>query len=118
MAWLISLSLQVLVTVFFVYIPIDHSIEDTPSTLVTIIQAIGAVFLGLIAWKVIVNPSGKGALSTISDALRKAIQKKNTKCKLHDDSEWDRFDDEEKLAEVLHHVIKMYDAPRGQDNHS
>ena len=48
-AWLISVSLQVLLSVFFVYIPINNSIEDTcaPSMLLTIIQGIGAVFL---AW--------------------------------------------------------------------
>ena len=58
--WLVSLSFQILVTVFFVYIPINHSIEDTPSTLLTIIQGTGAVFLGLIAWKVIVDPRSRG----------------------------------------------------------
>ena len=56
--WFVCLSLQVLVTAFFVYIPINHSIEDTPSTLLTIIHSINAVFLGLIAWKVIVDPRG------------------------------------------------------------
>ena len=106
--WFVSLSLQVLITVFFVYIPINHSIEDTPSTLLTIIQGTGAVFLGLIAWKVIVDPRGNDApLSTISGALRKAIKKKNHKCELSNDQEWVGFNDEDKLAEVLHHVIKL-----------
>ena len=68
------------------------------------------MFLGLITWKIVVDPRGKGGhLSTISGALRKAIQKKN-KCELHSDSEWARFDNEKKLTEVLHHVIKIYDA--------
>ena len=105
--WLVSLSLQVLITVFFVYIPINHSIEDTPTKLLAIVQGIGAVFLGLIAWKVIVDPRGKGPLSTISGALRKAIKKKDPKRKLNNDPEWVGFDDEDKLAEVLHHVIKI-----------
>ena len=66
--WFVCLSLQVLVTAFFVYIPINHSIEDTPSSLLTIIHSINAVFLGLIAWKVIVDPrdnatSGEAAAS-------------------------------------------------------
>ena len=110
--WFVSLSLQVLITVFFVYIPINHSIEDTPSTLLTIIQGIGAVFLGLIAWKVIVDPRGKGPLSTISGALRTAIRmEQNHNCKLRKNQEWVGFDDEEKLAEVLHHVIKLHKPP-------
>ena len=112
--WFVSLSLQVLVTILFIYIPINHSIEDTPSTLLTIIQGIGAVFLGLIAWKVIVDPRSKGklgSLSIISGALRKAIKKKSPTCKLHGDSEWDGFNEEENLTEVLSHVIKISDAP-------
>ena len=113
--WLVSFSLQVLITVFFVYIPINHSIEDTPTKLLTIIQGIGAVFLGLIAWKVIVDPRGKGPLSTISGALRKAIKKKDPKRKLNNDPEWVGFDDEDKLAEVLHHVIKLTKPHRSQD---
>ena len=56
--WFVCISLQVLVTAFFVYIPINHSIEDTPSSLLTIIHSINAVFLGLIAWKVIADPRG------------------------------------------------------------
>ena len=61
--WLFSISLQILLTLFFVYIPINNSIEETPSTLFTIIQGVTVVFLGLIAWKVIVDPSGRGGNS-------------------------------------------------------
>ena len=67
--WLVSLSLQVLVTAFFVYIPINNSIEDTPSKLLTIIQGIIVLILGLIAALAL------GALAIISGALRKVIQK-------------------------------------------
>ena len=68
------------------------------------------MFLGLIAWKVIVDPRGKQEpLATISGALRKVIQKKDPKL-LHE-SKWDQFNDEEKLTEVLHHVIKISDEP-------
>ena len=126
-AWLFSISLQILLTLFFVYIPINNSIEETPSTLFTIIQGVTVVFLGLIAWKVIVDPSGEvGTLSIISGALQEAIQKKNPRCELHSDSEWNQLKDEQKLAEVLHHVIKINDAPAeppkpgnpSQSNHS
>ena len=43
--WFVCLSLQVLVTAFFVYIPINHSIEDTPSTLLTSYTALMPCFL-------------------------------------------------------------------------
>ena len=82
-------------------------IEETPSTLLTIIQGITVLFVGLIAWKVIVDPRGKGPLAIIIGALRKAIKKKDPNRGIKSDTEWVRFDDEEKLAEVLHHVIKI-----------
>ena len=114
-AWLLSISLQVLLTLFFVYIPVNNSIEETPSTLFTIIQGVTVVFLGLIAWKVIIDPSGEvGTLSIISSALREAIQRKNPRCELHSDSDWNQLKDEQKLAEVLHHVIKIKEAPPEQ----
>ena len=79
--WLVSLSLQVLVTVFFVYIPINNSIEDTPSKLLTIIQGIIVLILGLIAALAL------GALAIISGALRKVIQK-DFKHEQMGDPEW------------------------------
>ena len=121
--WFVSLSFQVLVIVFFVYIPINHSIEDAPSSLLTIIQGTGAVLLGLIAWKVVIDPRGNDAppqqkvetldLSIISGALRMAIKNNDPNHKLHSDSKWANFNDEEKLAEVLCHVIPL----QLQDNH-
>ena len=106
--WLVSLSLQVLITVFFVYIPINYSVEDTPSKLLTIIQGVVVLIVGLIAWKVIIDPRGKEPLAIISGALRKAIKRKGSERELKSGSDWVRLDDEEKLAEVFPHVIKMY----------
>ena len=76
-AAVVSLAFQILVTAFFVYIPINNSIEETPSTLLTIIQGvtvvfiihgISAVFLGLIAWKVIVDPRDNATQPTTAGA--------------------------------------------------
>ena len=94
------------VTAFFVYIPINYSIEDTSSKLLTIIQGVVVLIVGLIAWKVIVDPRGKEPLAIISGALRKLIEKKDSKREIKSD-QWVRFDDEEKLTEVLHHVIEL-----------
>ena len=66
--WFVSLAFQILVTAFFVYIPINHSIEGTPSTLLTILHGISAVFLGLIAWKVIVDPRDNTTQPTTAGA--------------------------------------------------
>ena len=105
--WLVSLSLQVLVTAFFVYIPINYSIEDTSSKLLTIIQGVVVLILGLIVWKVIVDPRGKEPLAIISGALHKVIKRKGSERELKSGSDWVGLDDEEKLAEVFTHVIKL-----------
>ena len=36
---------------------------------------------------------------------------KEPRCELHSDSDWNQLNDEQKLAKVLHHVIKINDAP-------
>ena len=79
--------MQVLITVFFVYIPINYSIEDTPSKLLTIIQGVVVLIVGLIAWKVIVDPRGKEPLAIISGALRKVIKRKDSKRELKSGSD-------------------------------
>ena len=108
----LTVSYQVLITVFVVYIPINYSVEDTPSRLSTIIHGVGALFLGLIVYKVIVDPRGtNGLLSTISGAIRKRMKAKFD-AKQSSETEWARLDDEEKLTEVLYHVFNMQQLPQ------
>lgn len=49
---------QMMVTMFIRSIPINNSIEKTPSSVLTIIQGVTAVFLVLVTWKVIADPRG------------------------------------------------------------
>ena len=63
-----TLIFQVLVTVFVVYIPINNGIENTPTRLSTIIQGVGTLFLGLIAYKIIIDPR---KTSTVKGAINK-----------------------------------------------
>ena len=52
---------QMMVTMFIRSIPINNSIEKTPSSVLTIIQGVTAVFLVLVTWKVIADPRGTGS---------------------------------------------------------
>ena len=71
-AWLAIIAFQVLISVFFVHIPIKHSIENTPTFLYAFISGTGALLLFLIAYKVIQDP--RGTLS-ISEAIAQLMHK-------------------------------------------
>ena len=61
--WLVIIGFQVLITFFFFYIPIKHSIENMPTFLYAFISGTGILLLLLIAYKVIHDP--RGTLSVI-----------------------------------------------------
>ena len=66
--YVVTVIFQVLVTVFVVYIPINNAIENTPTRLSTIIQGVATLFLGLIAYKIIIDPR---ETSTVKGAIQK-----------------------------------------------
>ena len=100
--FVIALCYQALITVFIVYIPINNAIENTPSRLFIAIQSVGALLLGFLAYKIII---GKESLSIIIGAITNVIKMQP---KFYDESTpWNELDNEEKFAEVLHHVFKI-----------
>ena len=100
LTWLAINGFQVLITVFFVYIPIKHSIENTPTFLYAFISGAGVLLLLLIAYKVIHDPRGTLSISgTIQNVFHK-IKDKNV-CNMGNDR-WKNLDDEEKLAELMY----------------
>ena len=112
----ITLLYQMLITVFFVFIPINNAIENTPSRLFIAIQSVGALLLGFIAYRMIV---GKESLSIVIGAIRNVVNRIPPKeCKLYTKpTQWDALGNEEKFTEVLHHVFKI-DSMDGDDNGS
>ena len=106
-AWLTIIAFQVLITFFFVYIPIKHSIENTPTFLYAFISGTGILLLLLIAYKVIHDP--RGTLS-ISGTVQNILQKmENKNLKLRNVKDWDDLDEEEKFTELVytHYNIKQ-----------
>ena len=100
LTWLAINGFQVLITVFFVYIPIKHSIENTPTFLYAFISGSGVLLLLLIAYKVIHDPRGTLSISgTIQNVFHK-MKDKNV-CDMDNDA-WKKLDEEEKLAELMY----------------
>ena len=107
----IALCYQALITVFIVYVPINNAIENTPSRLFIAIQSVGALLLGLLAYKIIV---GKESLSMIIGAIRNVIKMPPNFYK--ESTPWNELGNEEKFAEVLHHVFETRDATTTPSN--
>ena len=82
--WAVLWAYETLTIYYILNIPINNSIEKAPARLLTIIQSVGTLFLGLIAWKIIADP-------------RSTSENNGTQT--------DTIDNEES-AEVLHHVSR------------
>ena len=86
--WAVIFFYEVLITYFILIIPINNSVEDAPARLLTIIQSVGTLFLGLITWKIITDP--RGTSETITGH--------------YTNDTGTTTDNEEESAEVLHHI--------------
>ena len=102
-AWVVTVSFQALITVFVVIIPINNATEST-SRLFIILQSVGALVLGLIAYKFIVNQKG---MAVVSGALRNMLRESKAPEEQHiyTAKQWENLDDEEKLAVFLYNVM-------------
>ena len=97
--WPTIIAFQVLITFFFVYIPIKNSIENTPTFLYAFISGTGVLLLLLIAYKVIHDPRGTLSISgTVQNILQK-MEGKNIK--LSNVKDWDNLDEEEKFTALI-----------------
>ena len=99
-AWLTIVVLQLLTSFFFVYIPVKHSIENTPTFLYAVISGSGVLLLLLIAYKVIHDPRGTLSISgTIQNILNKMEREKR---RLNNVNDWHHLDEEEKVTELMY----------------
>ena len=117
--WLTIIAFQILITVFFVYIPIKHSIENTPTFLYAFISGTGVLLLLLIAYKVIHDPRGTLSVSGTVQSIFHTIKDRPNNCGMNNDA-WTRLDDEEKLAELMYRHFDIETMcpppPQGQDH--
>ena len=100
-AWLTIVGLQLLTSFFFVYIPVKHSIENTPTFLYAVVSGSGVLLLLLIAYKVIHDPRGTLSISGIIQNILHKMEDENLQ--LTNINNWDDLDDEEKFTELVYH---------------
>ena len=89
---------------FFIYIPINNSIEDTPTQVYAIYQGIIAVLTALLAYIVIVKPRSFSIKVAVKETLKKIGETKDQTWK----NDWKAISDKEKLAEVLTTAVNKY----------
>ena len=83
---------------FFIYIPINNSIEDTPTQVYAIYQGIVVILTALLAYIVLVKPRS----FSITKAVQKTLEDQKNKDGRKDIS------NEERLAEVLTKAVERY----------
>ena len=86
---------------FFIYIPINNSIEDTPSQVYAIYQGIVVILTALLAYIVVVKPRSLSITKAVEEALKKIKHRKNK-------DGWNDMSNEERLAEVLTNAVDRY----------
>ena len=86
---------------FFIYIPINNSIEDTPTQVYAIYQGIIVILTALLAYIVVVKPKSFSIKKAIEKALKKIKDQKNK-------DDWKDISNEERLAEVLTNAADRY----------
>ena len=89
---------------FFIYIPINNSIEDTPTQVYAIYQGIIVILTALLAYIVVVKPKSFSIKKAIEKALHEIKEIKDRKNK----NSWKDISNEERLVEVLTNAANRY----------
>ena len=109
----VTVCYQILITVFYVFLPINHSVENVPSRLFLILQVASALLVSLLAYKIAFGLRETPTLSAISSAIRKFLLKKGEhfktekQCHVYNKMNWDTLDEDKKLAFLL---PQLYDS--------
>ena len=108
LVFFVTVCYQILITTFYVFLPINQSVENLPSRLFSILQVASALLVSLLAYKIIFGIQDTPSLSAMSSAIRDfLLTKKDENCDLRDKRNWDTLDEEKKLARLLH---ELYDS--------
>ena len=107
--FLVTVCYQILITTFYVFLPINHSVENVPSRLFLILQVASALLVSLLAYKIAFGLRETPTLSAISSAIRKFLlkefktedKKTNKQCHVYNKMNWDTLDEDTKLTFLL-----------------
>ena len=101
----VTICYQILITMFYVFLPINQSVENLPSRLFSILQVASALLVSLLAYKIVFSIQDTPSLSTMSSAVRDfLLKKKDENCDLRDKRNWDTLDEKKKLTRLLHEL--------------
>ena len=100
----------VMIACFFIYIPINNSIEDTPTKIYAIYQGIIAVLTALLAYIVVVKPGSFSITRAVKKALNEINETKGNVIK----ENWNKISNDERLAGVLRKAVEDYVAPNAE----
>ena len=104
----VTVCYQILITTFYVFIPINNSVENVPSRIFLILQVASAILLSLLAYKIAFGLRETPSLSAISSAIRNfLLKKKDENSNLRNKRNWDTLDEDKKLTRLL---CELYDS--------
>ena len=93
----VTVCYQILITTFYVFIPINNSVENVPSRIFLILQAASAILLSLLAYKIAFGLRETPSLSAISNTIRNfLLKKKDENSNLRNKRNWDTLDEDKK----------------------
>ena len=103
----VTVCYQILITTFYVFLPINHSVENVPSRIFLILQVASAILLSLLAYKIAFGLRETPSLSAMSSAIRNfLLKKRDENSNLCNKRNWDCLDEDKKLTHLLH---ELYD---------
>ena len=103
----VTVCYQILITTFYVFLPINHSVENVPSRIFLILQAASAILLSLLAYKIAFGLRETPSLSAISSAIRNfLLKKKDENSNLRNKRNWDTLDEDKKLTHLLYELYE------------
>ena len=104
----VTVCYQTLITAFYVFLPINQSVESLPSHFFRILQVASSLLVSLLAYKIIFGIQSTPSLSAISSAIRNfLLKKKDENANLRNKRNWDTLDVDKKLTHLLH---ELYDS--------
>ena len=107
---LLPIACIAMIACFFIYIPINNSIEDTPTKIYAIYQGIIAVLTALLAYIVVVKPGSFSITRAVKKALNEINETKGNVIKDH----WNKISNDERLAGVLRKAVEDYVVPNAE----
>ena len=107
----VTVCYQILITMFYVFLPINHSVENVPSRLFLILQVASALLVSLLAYKIAFGLRETPSLSAMSSAIRNFLlikgqfetkdEKTKKQCHVYNKMNWDTLDEDTKLTFLL-----------------